>query len=96
RRPRSVEEPAPASPSGAGAATPSAAGSSGASRPPLTYVVGEGETLTQIARNALKDGGRWREIYELNRDKLSSPDVLIPGMVLRLPAGERSRGPERG
>jgi nucleoid-associated protein YgaU len=41
--------------------------------------------LTKIAANWLDDGNRWREIYELNRDKLSSPDRLLVGMKLKLP-----------
>ncbi len=53
---------------------------------PATYKVGRGDTLTSIARNVLKDGNRWREIYELNKDKLPSPDDLEEGMELKLPA----------
>ena len=51
----------------------------------LTYVVGAGDTLTSIARNVLGDGSRWREIYELNRDKLDNPDLLFEGLELRMP-----------
>ncbi|TWT45930.1 LysM domain/BON superfamily protein [Phycisphaerae bacterium RAS1] len=50
-----------------------------------TYVVGRGDTLRSIARNVLKDGGKWRQIYELNKDKLQSPDVIPEGVELRLP-----------
>jgi nucleoid-associated protein YgaU len=50
-----------------------------------TYVVGKGDSLIQIARNVLKDGNRWREIWELNRDKLRSPDHIEEGMELKLP-----------
>jgi nucleoid-associated protein YgaU len=53
------------------------------------YVVVEGDTLIKIARDVLKDGTRWREIFELNRDKLESPDVLRVGMELRLPPSEK-------
>ena len=53
--------------------------------PALTYTVGAGDSLTSIARNVLGDGSRWREIYELNRDKLNDPDVLHEGVVLRMP-----------
>ena len=51
----------------------------------LTYVVESGDSLIRIARNVLKDAERWREIYELNRDKLKSPDQIRIGMVLKLP-----------
>ncbi|HUU95181.1 MAG TPA: LysM peptidoglycan-binding domain-containing protein [Phycisphaerae bacterium] len=54
-----------------------------------TYVVAEGDTLIAIARNVLKDESRYLEIFELNRDKLESPDALIPGTELRLPPLEK-------
>ena len=44
-----------------------------------------GDTLTAIARKLLEDGSRWDEIYELNRDKLSSPDRIVDGTELRIP-----------
>lgn len=50
-----------------------------------TYVVGPGDTLTNIARSVLNDESRWEEIYELNRDQLESADLLRIGMELRLP-----------
>lgn len=56
-----------------------------------TYVVDRGDTLIGIARNVLGDAGRWHEIYELNKDKLASPDVLHAGTKLRLPPVERKR-----
>jgi len=51
------------------------------------YVVREGDNLTKIARRLLKDGSSRAvmRIYEANRDKLSSPDVLVVGMKLRIP-----------
>lgn len=49
-------------------------------------VVGEGDTLSRIAREALGDAGRWPELCELNRDILGENcDVVIPGMVLNVP-----------
>ncbi|MBU0637918.1 MAG: LysM peptidoglycan-binding domain-containing protein [Planctomycetes bacterium] len=56
-----------------------------------TYVVAAGDTLTSIARNVLGDGERWREIFELNQDKLESPDLLREGIELRMPASETKR-----
>lgn len=52
---------------------------------PLEYVVERGDNLTRIAENTLDDPDRWRDIYELNRDKLSSPDRLLVGMKLKIP-----------
>ena len=50
-----------------------------------TYTIERGDSLTKIARNILGDGSRWREIYELNRDRLDSPDILEIGLTLRMP-----------
>ncbi len=58
-------------------------------QPPVrraTYVVERGDTLTKIARNILKDPTRWREIWELNKDKIPNPDVVPIGTALKLPA----------
>lgn len=51
-----------------------------------TYVVERGDTLINIARNLLKDGARWRDIYELNKEKIADPDRLLVGVELRIPA----------
>lgn len=50
------------------------------------YIVEEGDTLTSIARDILGDPNRWKEIHELNKDKIPDPDVLKPGTELLLPA----------
>ncbi len=49
------------------------------------YLVGAGETLTEIAQAELGTTKRWKELYELNRDRLASADRLIAGQRLRLP-----------
>jgi nucleoid-associated protein YgaU len=61
-----------------------------------TYVVESGDTLIRIARKVFNDPGRWREIYELNRDRLRSPDEVPVGMTLKLPQPRRDRPRERG
>jgi nucleoid-associated protein YgaU len=48
------------------------------------------ESLRDIARRELGNSGRWREIWELNKDKIRSPDRLAAGMRLKLP----SSGPQ--
>jgi len=54
-----------------------------------TYVVQEGDTLFDIARNELGKAARWKEIYDLNQDQLG-PDYhyLPPGVQLVLPEGD--------
>lgn len=54
-----------------------------------TYVVEAGDTLRKIAKKALGDSNRWREIYELNRDKISTPDIVVIGIELKLPPAKR-------
>ena len=46
------------------------------------HKVRRGETLKKIARNRLGDEKRWREIYNLNRDVLDSPNRLNIGQIL--------------
>lgn len=48
-----------------------------------THTVVLGDWLSKIAR---RYGTTWRTLYALNRDKISDPDLIYPGQVLRLPA----------
>lgn len=50
-----------------------------------TYTVRPGDNLTQIAEKTLRDGDKWKLIYEANRDKLKSPDRLVVGQELKIP-----------
>lgn len=50
------------------------------------YLIRLGDNLSEIAKKFLGDPDRWPEIYRLNRDLLRSPELLIPGTILRLPA----------
>ena len=59
-----------------------------------TYVVVEGDTLSDIAKFELGKRSRWGEIYELNRDRLGDNyDYLVPGTELVLPEKELVPGP---
>jgi hypothetical protein len=54
--------------------------------PPLrVHVVQPGDTLRNIASRFLGDSRRWREIFELNRDKIENPNVIRPGLELLIP-----------
>lgn len=53
---------------------------------PSTYTVVAGDCLFNIAQRVLKSSGRYMEIYELNKDKISNPNLIYPGQVLKLPA----------
>ena len=50
-----------------------------------TYTVKSGDCLWNIAKKQLGDGSRWKEIHDLNRDKISNPNLIHPGLVLVLP-----------
>lgn len=53
-----------------------------------TYVVRQGDSLTAIARKTLNDSSQAAvmKIYNANRDKLSSPNVLPVGAELCIPS----------
>ena len=50
-----------------------------------TYTVKKGDCLWNIAKQFLGDGTRYKEIYNLNRDKIVNPNLIYPGQVLTLP-----------
>lgn len=54
-----------------------------------THVVIDGDTLVRLADRYLDDANRASEIYRLNRDVLSNPELLPIGVELRIPARER-------
>lgn len=49
------------------------------------YTVVKGDCLWSIAKRRLGDGSRWNEIYQLNRDKISNPNLIYPNQVLIMP-----------
>jgi nucleoid-associated protein YgaU len=52
---------------------------------PRTHVVVDGDSLERLAGRYLSDPRRSREIYELNREVLSAPDLLPIGAELKIP-----------
>lgn len=50
-----------------------------------TYTVVGGDSLSKIARKIYGDAGRWKEIFEANKDTIKNPDLIHPGQVLKLP-----------
>jgi nucleoid-associated protein YgaU len=59
------------------------------SAPMAPHIVREGETLSEIAVSL---GVPLDALFRENRDRLRSPDVLRPGMELRIPVAPRERG----
>lgn len=50
-----------------------------------TYTVKSGDSLSAIAKKQLGSASRWQEIYNLNKDIISNPNVIYPGQKLKLP-----------
>lgn len=50
-----------------------------------TYTVQLGDTLGKISTKMYGSSSQYKKIYEANRDKLSTPSSVIPGMVLQIP-----------
>lgn len=59
------------------------------------YKVQKDDRYVTIAREQLGDAGRWREIYELNKDKFPDPDKIRDGVRIRLPAAALADARER-
>jgi nucleoid-associated protein YgaU len=51
----------------------------------LEYTVKSGDTLGKIAKRFYGDSGEYQAIFNANSDKLSDPDKIQVGQVLRLP-----------
>ena len=58
-------------------------------RPPRTHKIVDGDSLAALAERYLGDGGRYLELFELNRDVLPHPDLLPIGVELKLPSPGR-------
>lgn len=52
---------------------------------PRTYTVQSGDTLTTISRRFYGTPSRWLDIYQANRDRLSSENALRVGQEIRIP-----------
>jgi nucleoid-associated protein YgaU len=52
---------------------------------PGAVTVQRGGTLWGIARNSYGSGTRFTTIYAANRDRISNPDLIFPGQVVKLP-----------
>jgi nucleoid-associated protein YgaU len=61
----------------------------------LAYVVKAGQTLSDVAGELLGSRGRWRELYEANKDKLPDPDHVVAGMTLTFPSEKATASPKR-
>ncbi len=49
------------------------------------YTVASGDTLGKIAKMFLGSAGRYMEVFNMNTDQLSNPDLIKVGQVLKIP-----------
>jgi nucleoid-associated protein YgaU len=52
------------------------------------YVVKRGDTLHGISKQVYADGDQWHRIQQANPIVLKNPDLIHPGLVLRIPKGQ--------
>jgi len=67
-----------------GTESPSPANPGGVTQDRL-YVVQPGDTLSSIAARAYGDPNAWQRIVAANRDKISNPNLIVPGQELLVP-----------
>lgn len=53
-----------------------------------TYTVVGGDSLSKIAKKFYGDATQWRHIFEANQDRISNPDMIQIGQVLKIPAAK--------
>jgi len=62
-----------------------AAVAGGASRTARTHTVRPGDSLSKISHEYYGNANEYMKIFEANRDKLTDPDKINPGMELVIP-----------
>ncbi len=51
----------------------------------IFYEIQKGDTLWKVADIYYKDGSRYTEIFEANREVIKDPDLIYPGQMIRIP-----------
>ncbi len=49
------------------------------------YTVVAGDNLSAIAQKVLGDARRWNDIFNANKEKIADPNMIHPGMVIKVP-----------
>lgn len=85
----STAPPAPAKPDFSNVSSGAVSTAPAAATPTVqTYTVVGGDSLSKIAKKFYGNAGKWREIFEANRDRISNPDMIQIGQVLKIPTQE--------
>lgn len=53
----------------------------------INYAVQKGDTLQKISMKFYGTTKKWQKIFTANQDKLTAPDKIYPGLVIRIPQG---------
>jgi nucleoid-associated protein YgaU len=69
----------------AAAAAAAAAASSSSTIAARTYEVKPGDSLSKISKEFYGNANQYMKIFEANKDQLSDPDKIKPGMKLNIP-----------
>lgn len=57
----------------------------------MIHEVVPGDTLYDIAKSVYCDGDRWRDIWCHNRHIIANPDLIYPGLKLKLPYATKKK-----
>lgn len=57
----------------------------------LSYTVKAGQTLSDVAGELLGSRGRWKELYEFNKDKIPDPNRVRAGITVVFPGARRQQ-----
>jgi nucleoid-associated protein YgaU len=68
------------------AAAAAAAGNAPSTSAARSYTVQAGDSLSKIAKQFYGDANKYLKIFEANKDKLTDPDKIKPGMDLVIPS----------
>ncbi len=44
-----------------------------------------GDSLSAIAQKVLGNGARWKDVFNANKEKIADPNLIHPGMVIKVP-----------
>lgn len=60
----------------------------------IEHKVEAGDNLYLLAAYYLENARLWRDIYNENRDKISNPNILETGMILKIPVKKKDWKPK--